>query len=65
MKENDCKIKGCWCKCETEQEHADWTIKQIFDIVDNDDRENRCDEIHYLIVAYWEMQAGRESEEIK
>ena len=29
MKENDCPIKDCYCKCETKQELRDWTFRSI------------------------------------
>ena len=29
MKQNDCKIEDCFCKCETKEEHRDWTFRAI------------------------------------
>ena len=72
MKENDCSIRDCWCKCETKQEFKancfDSIKKIIYDTRNKtkniigvggyEDESEAFDKIGYIVDCYAEMTMG-------
>jgi hypothetical protein len=56
MKKNDCKIKGCFCKCETKKEFQNHCFNAIKGVVyNNKDDATKCAMIQHIVESYGEM----------